>query len=58
MKEELHWAWWWHMPVITALRRLRQEDHEFEAIVNYIEKPCLNKKKKERKLTSVYGDKM
>jgi hypothetical protein len=22
---------WWHTPVIPALRRLRLEDHEFEA---------------------------
>jgi hypothetical protein len=24
-------ALWWYMPIVPALRRLRQEDHEFEA---------------------------
>lgn len=28
------------MPV-TALRRLRQEDHEFEASLDYLTTPCL-----------------
>jgi hypothetical protein len=41
------WAWW-YIPVIPALRRLRQEDYEYEASLNYIAKFCL-KKKKERK---------
>jgi hypothetical protein len=27
---------WWLMPVIPALRRLRQEDQEFEIRVGYI----------------------
>jgi hypothetical protein len=27
---------WWFIPVISALWRLRQEDHEFEAILGYI----------------------
>jgi hypothetical protein len=30
------WNWvWWYMPVIQALRRLRQEDQEFKANVAY-----------------------
>jgi hypothetical protein len=27
---------WWLIPVIPALRRLRQEDYEFEASLSYI----------------------
>lgn len=47
------------MPVIPALRRLRQEDHcKFEtglgykvskASLNCIERPCLKKKRKKKK---------
>jgi hypothetical protein len=27
---------WWCTPVMLALRRLRQEDHEFKASLGYI----------------------
>jgi hypothetical protein len=34
-----------HLPVIPTLRRLRQEDHEFEDSLSYIVKPYLKKTK-------------
>jgi hypothetical protein len=34
------WAWY-HMAVIPALRKLRQEDREFETCLGYRAKPCL-----------------
>jgi hypothetical protein len=30
------WGVWWCTPVIPALGKLRQEDHEFEASLDYI----------------------
>lgn len=32
---------WWPMPVIPALRKVRQEDWEFGASLNYTVRPCL-----------------
>jgi hypothetical protein len=41
------------MPVIPALMRLRQEDHEFQAIMSYISRSlCLKKNAKEKLLPS------
>jgi hypothetical protein len=37
------WAWW-HMPVIQALGRLRQEDHEFKDSLGCIARLCLIKR--------------
>jgi hypothetical protein len=35
---------WWCTPVITALRRWRQEDHEFQGILSPVSKTrCLKK---------------
>jgi hypothetical protein len=32
---------WWHTPVMPALRRLKQEDHDFQASLGCIERPCV-----------------
>jgi hypothetical protein len=34
------------MPIISALKRLRQEDGEFWVSLSYIVRPCLKKKMK------------
>jgi hypothetical protein len=44
---------WWFTPVIPALGRLRQEDHEFEANLGSIARSHL--KKKERKTRKKYA---
>jgi hypothetical protein len=36
---------WEYLPVIPALRRLRQKDHKFEAGLGYTMRPYLKKKK-------------
>jgi hypothetical protein len=37
---------WWCMPVIPALRRWRQEDHELKASLHYIVRSYLKKRVK------------
>jgi hypothetical protein len=32
---------WWYMPVISALRRLKEEDNEYEASLYYKVRACL-----------------
>jgi predicted glycosyl hydrolase (DUF1957 family) len=39
----LSWAWW-YIPVIPALGRLRQEDHQFEVNLGFTVRPCLKNK--------------
>jgi hypothetical protein len=36
----------WYMPIISAMRRTRQEEHKFEDSLGYIVRLCLKKKKK------------
>jgi hypothetical protein len=38
---------WWHTPVFTAVRKLRQEDHKFQASLGYIVSKTLSQKVKE-----------
>jgi hypothetical protein len=42
---------WWITTVISALRRLREEELKVEASLHYLPRPCLTKriKKKKRK---------
>jgi hypothetical protein len=42
------------MPIILALRRLRQEDCEFEVILGYMVRPCLKKTNKFSNVTIKY----
>jgi hypothetical protein len=37
-----------YTPVIPALRKLRQEDHKFEASLDYILRLCFQKEEEER----------
>jgi hypothetical protein len=41
---------WWYTSIILALRRPRQEDYRFEAILRYIVRPCPKKQKEENKI--------
>jgi hypothetical protein len=34
---------WWYKPVIPALRKLWQEDHDLQVSLSYIPRPCLKK---------------
>jgi hypothetical protein len=41
----------WSIPVISALRRLRQENHKFEVSLSYVKRPYFKKKRKKEKKT-------
>jgi hypothetical protein len=34
---------WWHTPVISTFRKLREEVHTFEGSLGYVTRPCLKK---------------
>jgi hypothetical protein len=38
---------WWHTLTISALGRLKQEDHKFEASLDYLQKFCEKERKKD-----------
>jgi hypothetical protein len=40
--------------IISALRRLRQEDHEFEASLDYISRPYFKKQNKTKQHPEIY----
>jgi hypothetical protein len=46
-KKKLLARHWWCRPVILAVRRLRQEDWEFEASLGYTNKCCLKNEEEE-----------
>jgi hypothetical protein len=37
---------WWHIPIIPTLRRLTQEDLEFDSSLGYIVRSCLKRKRR------------
>jgi hypothetical protein len=47
---------WWCTPVISALGRLKQEDLEFEANLDYRVRPCLKKKKIQNQINKKWSN--
>jgi hypothetical protein len=43
------------MPVISALRRLRQGDQEFQAALGYVVRPCVKAKPNKSDLSTKSG---
>jgi hypothetical protein len=44
---------WWFTPIISELRRLKQEAYKFNASLGYMVSPCLNKIKKSHRLRKI-----
>jgi hypothetical protein len=44
LKDEVIWGQW-YISIIPALRKLRQEDDEFEGSLGYIVRSCQKKRK-------------